>query len=58
MPSPMPTSWENVKISEALAFLDTLPSGMFDLPKGKPVVTGVKKRPARSLGALRGAASA
>jgi hypothetical protein len=26
-----------VKISEVLAFLDVLPRGMFDLPKGQPV---------------------
>ena len=26
-----------VKTSEVLTFLDALPSGMFDLPKGKPV---------------------
>jgi isochorismate hydrolase len=25
-----------VKTSEVLTFLDSLPSGMFDLPKGKP----------------------
>jgi hypothetical protein len=27
-----------VKTSEILAFLDTLPSGMFDLPKGNAVL--------------------
>jgi isochorismate hydrolase len=26
-----------VKTSEVLAFIDTLPDGMFDLPKGSPV---------------------
>jgi hypothetical protein len=31
-------------VQEVLAFLDTLPSGMFDLAKGKPVATGATKR--------------
>jgi hypothetical protein len=32
-----------VKTSEVLTFLDTLPSGMFDLPKGKPDLAPQKR---------------
>ena len=35
-----------VKTSEVLTFLDALPSGMFDLPKGKPVAAREPKRAA------------
>ena len=35
-----------VKTSEVLTFLDTLPSGMFDLPTGKPVAGRETKRAA------------
>jgi hypothetical protein len=33
-----------VKTSEVLTFLDTLPSGMFDLPKGKPAAQSEPKQ--------------
>jgi maleamate amidohydrolase len=33
-----------VKTSEVLTFLDTLPSGMYDLPKGKPVAQPEQKQ--------------
>ena len=35
-----------VKTSEVLTFLDTLPHGMFDLPKGKPAPPREQKRAA------------
>jgi hypothetical protein len=35
-----------VKTAEVLTFLDTLPSGMFDLPTGKPVAGREPKRAA------------
>jgi hypothetical protein len=35
-----------VKTSEVLTFLDALPSGMYDLPKGKPVAQPEQKRAA------------
>jgi hypothetical protein len=33
-----------VKTSEVLAFLDSLPNGMYNLPPGKPVAAPAPKR--------------
>jgi hypothetical protein len=35
---------------EALAFLDTLPSGMFGVPKGRPVARRAQRNTQRVLG--------